>query len=133
MIRDKKIGKKRILVIEDEMDICKIIAFRLKSAGYQVTVANDGETGLKKAKRNVPDLIILDLMLPGIPGEMVCKSLREDDRVDLQQIPIIMLTAKSGDVDRLIGKVIGANVYLTKPFDADSLIGEVSRALEICC
>ena len=96
-------------------------------------MANDGETGLKKAKRNVPDLIILDLMLPGIPGEMVCKSLREDDRVDLQQIPIIMLTAKSGDVDRLIGKVIGANVYLTKPFDADSLIGEVSRALEICC
>lgn len=115
------------MLIEDENDVSKILAFYIKKAGFEVNVAADGEAGLREAREHTPDLIILDLMLPSLSGEEICKALREDNREDLQTIPIIMLTAKSGEVDRIIGKVIGANCYLTKPFEIQLLLSQINR------
>lgn len=130
MINDGQVAEKRILLVEDDPDICKVVSFRLKQAGYHVDIAHSGEEGLREAREHVPDLIILDLMLPSLPGEEVCKSLREDDRIDLQQVPIIMLTAKSREADRIVGKVIGANSYLIKPFEVQELLYEVSCVIK---
>ena len=121
---------KRILVVDDELDLCKVIAFRLRKEGYDVTVVNDGLEGLNAIRKSSPDLIVLDLMLPSMSGEEVCKTLREDDdREDIQNIPIVMLTAKSGVVDKIVGKVIGANAYLMKPFDVSQLLEEIKRLI----
>lgn len=130
MMSENKSAQKRILLVEDEADICKILSFRLRKEGYQVDIVNDGEEGLQEAKNHTPDLIILDLMLPTMQGEDVCKALREDDeRPDLQKVPILMLTAKSDEVDRIIGKVIGANSYMAKPFEIEDLLREVKRMI----
>lgn len=117
--------KKRILIVEDEPELCKLLAVRFERKDYEVIVANDGVEGLSKARQEKPDLIILDLMLPRLPGEEVCKEIRKDQNIS--ETPIIMLTAKTTDVDRVIGKVIGANAYMYKPFDSAKLIAEVER------
>ncbi len=122
--------KKRILLIEDELDVCKSLAYRLKKVGFDVFISNDGEDGLKQAQEKIPDLIILDLMLPSMPGEEICKALRENDREEFQTIPIIMLTARTAESDRIIGKVIGANSYIMKPFDIDHLLNEINRCIK---
>ena len=119
--------KKKILIVEDDESISKFLSYRLSRLEFEVALAKDGEEGLEKAKE-IPDLIILDLMLPKFSGEEVCKAIREnEDDERFANIPIIMLTAKTSDVDRIVGKVIGANTYMTKPFRADELVKEIRR------
>ena len=122
-------GKKKILIVEDEEDVLKPLVYRLKKKGYEVLTASDGEIGLRQAHKTLPDLIILDLFLPKISGEEVCKSIRESENVKVERIPILMLTAKAAEADRVLGKVIGANAYMTKPFYVDDLMHEIERLL----
>lgn len=123
----KQEHRKKILLIEDEEDVCKILAYRLRKIGFDVFIANDGEAGLKEVYDKIPDLVILDLMLPSLSGEEVCKAIREDERKEIQSIPVIMLTAKSRESDRIVGKVVGANQYMMKPFDIKKLIQEINH------
>lgn len=120
--------KEFILIIEDEADISKTLRYALEEEGYDISIAENGEEGLTKARQHHPDLIILDLKLPKLPGEVVCKEIRRDEK--LSQVPIIMLTAKDTDVDRVVGRVIGANCYMTKPFELDKLSLKVKELLE---
>ncbi|HZS17806.1 MAG TPA: response regulator transcription factor [Candidatus Udaeobacter sp.] len=110
---DSSSGKK-ILVIEDEKDVADLLALNLRKAGFRISVAADGVNGLQKAREGRPDFIILDLMLPGMPGLEVCKILRGDPSTS--EIPILMLTAKADEVDRIVGLEFGADDYVTKPF-----------------
>lgn len=119
--------KKRILVIEDNPDISRLLLIRLESHGYDVVVAGDGAEGLERALQAAPDLIILDLYLPKMPGEDVCKAIREHADKKLSRTPIIMLTSKRSEVDRIIGMVIGANAYIEKPFDPENLLVQISK------
>lgn len=119
--------KKTILIIEDESDLRGFLELRLQHIGYNVIVAKDGQEGLEKAKKEKVDLIILDLMLPKLPGEMVCKQIRKDTRIGV--VPIIMLTGKDHDVDKVIGKVIGADIYMIKPFDSSVLVSEIKKLI----
>jgi len=120
--------KKKILIIEDESSIHKALEFRFKKIGFDVIIAEDGEDGLNKAIRETPDLIILDLILPKMTGERVCKEIRKNKNIS--GTPIIMLTAKDSEADRVIGKVIGADCYMIKPFDLNELIEEVGRLIK---
>lgn len=121
--------KKRILIIEDEYSASKFLSLRLKKLGFMVSAAFDGMTGLKEATETIPDLIILDLMIPKLPGEEVCKALRESFDEKLVKIPIIMLTGKDSVVDKILGKVIGADAYLTKPYEFSDLFDEIKKIL----
>ena len=121
--------KKKILIIEDDQDLSKFLAFRLKKMGFRVRISHDGEDGLQTARKERPNLIILDLRLPKFPGEEVCKAIREDFDRSISRIPIVMLTGKTSDVDRVIGNVIGANRYLTKPFNTVELLKEINSLL----
>lgn len=120
-------AKKSILLVEDDPDISKSVAFRLRKKGYDVYVFEDGKSGLEAALEKVPNLLILDLMLPRLSGEEVCKTLREHDDEKIQKIPIIMLTAKSSEVDAIVGRVIGANYYMTKPFSMEDLLSKIEK------
>src|SRR5579872_7042861 len=117
----------RILVVDDEPDAIELIKFNLKAAGYEVVTAADGEEALKKARALLPNLILLDLMLPEVDGLEVCKILRRDARVSA--IPIIMLTAKAAEIDRVLGLELGADDYVTKPFSPRELVLRVKRLL----
>ena len=121
--------KKRILVIEDDRDVATLLTMRLEREGFRVVVASDGVTGLAKLRKQVPDLLILDLMLPGMQGEEVCKTIRGDDNNKISELPIIILTGKSSDTDRVVCKVIGANSYLIKPYEVNQLFGEILAQL----
>jgi DNA-binding response OmpR family regulator len=121
--------KKRVLVIEDEYSASKFLSLRLENLGFAVSTAFDGMTGLKEATETIPDLIILDLMIPQLPGEEVCKALRESFDEKLVQIPIIMLTGKDSMVDKILGKVIGADAYLTKPYEFSDLLEVIKKIL----
>ena len=105
---------KKILIIEDEKDVADLLALSLRKAGFRVYLAGDGVNGLQKAREDRPDFIVLDLMLPRMPGLEVCKILRSDPSTS--QIPILMLTAKADEVDRIVGLEFGADDYVTKPF-----------------
>jgi DNA-binding response OmpR family regulator len=118
---------KRILIIEDDEDISTLLANRLRKEGYVVEFACDGEKGLNRIEELRPDLIILDLMLPSVPGEVICKEVRSNKDPQISKVPVIMLTAKGSTADKFIGKGIGANLYVTKPFDAAVLLSEVRR------
>jgi DNA-binding response OmpR family regulator len=120
--------KQRILVIDDEADAVDLIEFNLKEAGYQVASAADGAEALAKARAILPDLIILDVMLPEVDGLEVCKLLRRDPST--AEIPIIMLTAKAAEVDRVIGLELGADDYVTKPFSPRELVLRVRKMLQ---
>lgn len=109
-----------ILVVEDERDVADLIAFNLERAGYEVIVANDGLTGEELALRERPNLIVLDLMLPGKDGYSVFKELRRDDRT--AHTPVLMLTARAQTEDRIKGFEAGADDYLTKPFSPKELV-----------
>jgi two-component system phosphate regulon response regulator PhoB len=119
--------KPKILVVDDEPDALELLEVNLKSAGYDVATALDGEQALKKARDLLPKLIILDLMLPEVDGLEVCKILRRDQRTS--GIPIIMLTAKAAEVDRVLGLELGADDYVTKPFSPRELVLRVKRLL----
>ncbi len=118
---------KHILVVEDDKDILELIRYNLTRDGYTVTCHTSGEDGLKAAKTNPPDLILLDLMLPGVDGLVVCRALKSDART--QGIPIVMLTAKSAESDIVAGLEIGADDYITKPFSPKVLIARLRAVL----
>ena len=120
---------KKVLLIEDEPAISKFLSKRLTKMGCVTHCVSDGEEGLNLAKKLMPDLILLDLLLPNLQGEEICKAIREDDNPALNSIAIIMITAKNKEVDHIIGKVIGANAYITKPFQWDNLAQEIDRLL----
>ncbi len=119
--------KQKILVVDDEPDAVELIAFNLKAAGYDVVTADDGAVALKKARAVLPDLIILDLMLPEVDGLEVCKILRRDPQTSA--IPILMLTAKVAEIDRVLGLELGADDYVTKPFSPRELVLRAKRLL----
>ena len=127
-ISDKKEkGMKSILVIEDEHDIADLIAFHLRKEGYRVITSPDGVSGLETARAQLPDLIVLDLMLPGMMGTDVCRSLKQNTRTS--GIPIIMLTAKGEEIDRVVGFEMGADDYVVKPFSNRELILRIRSVL----
>jgi len=119
--------KAKVLVVDDEPDALELIDYNLKGAGYQVFTAANGTRALELAQRHLPDLIILDLMLPEIDGIEVCKILRRN--TETQDIPIIMLTAKADEIDRVIGLEVGADDYVTKPFSPRELTLRVKNIL----
>jgi two-component system phosphate regulon response regulator PhoB len=117
----------RILIIEDEQDVVDLVTLHLRKAGFEVSTAIDGAAGLRKAREESPALIILDLMLPRMPGLEICKVLKTD--VSTRQIPIIMLTAKAEEIDRIVGLEFGADDYVTKPFSPRELVLRVNAIL----
>ena len=114
----------KVLVVDDEIKIVKLVRAYLEQAGYSVITAHDGQTALIQARREKPDIIILDLMLPGIDGLDVARTLRREGN-----IPIIMLTARVDDTDRIIGLELGADDYVTKPFNPRELVARVRAVL----
>jgi len=119
--------KENILVVDDEEDILELVRFNLNREGYQVDGALNGEEALKKARRSPFDLIVLDLMLPGIDGLEVAKSLKKDSKT--QHIPIVMLTAKGEESDVVTGLELGADDYITKPFSPKILLARIRAVL----
>ncbi len=117
----------RILVVDDEPDVIELLSFNLKASGYEVLSAEDGEEGLRKARQEYPDLVLLDLMLPKIDGVEVCKILRRD--LATERLPIIMLTAKATEIDRILGLEFGADDYVTKPFSPREVLLRVRNLL----
>jgi two-component system alkaline phosphatase synthesis response regulator PhoP len=120
-------SKKTILVVDDEEDILELIKYNLSKEGYHVICAATGEDALAKAKRKLPELIILDLMLPGIDGLEACKLLKNDSKTE--HIPIVMLTAKTEETDVVTGLEVGADDYIVKPFSPKVLIARVRTIL----
>ncbi len=118
---------KNILIIEDEKDIIEMLRFNLSKEGFTVSSALSGEEGLRLARSNPPNLILLDLMLPGINGLDICKLLKSDDKTG--HIPIVMLTAKDEDIDIVTGLEVGADDYITKPFSPKILIARLRAVL----
>ena len=116
---------KKILVIDDEVELTKAMTIRLNTAGYEVSIAHDGEGALKKARLEKPDLIILDLMLPKIDGYKVCRLLKFDQKY--REIPIIMVTARVEEEDKRLGMETGADEYITKPFDWSDLLEKITK------
>ena len=118
---------KRILIIDDELDFVKMLQVRLQIEGYEVLVAEDGTKGLQIARKDRPDLIILDIMMPGMDGHMVCDMLKKSTLT--WSIPIIYLTAKTGQADELLAMEKGAKYYLTKPYNPAMLLEMVRSAI----
>src|SRR5262249_35123125 len=116
-----------ILIIEDERGLVEVLSYNLKQEGFEVHSAADGQEGLRRAQSVLPDLIILDLMLPVIEGLEVCRQLRSDART--RDIPILMLTARSEEVDEIVGFHMGADDYVTKPFKIKPLIHRIKALL----
>ena len=118
---------KKILVIEDEKDLADLLAFNLEKEGFQPVCAYDGTFGLAAARAERPDLIILDLMLPGMMGTDICRELRRDP--DTAALPVLMLTARGEEIDRVVGFELGADDYLAKPFSMRELVLRVKAVL----
>jgi two-component system, OmpR family, alkaline phosphatase synthesis response regulator PhoP len=119
--------KRTILVIDDEKDLIELVSYNLDKEGFAVKSAPNGEAGLAKAIGELPDLVLVDLMMPGIDGLEVCRRLRSDART--AAIPIIMLTAKTAEPDRIVGLELGADDYVTKPFSPRELAARVKAVL----
>jgi len=119
---------RRILVVDDEVELLKAMSIRLKASGYEVITAQDGQEGLEKAKRLIPDLIVLDVLMPKLDGYEVCRLLKFDEKY--KYIPVIMLTAKAQDIDKATGKKVGADDYITKPFETQDLIEKIKKHLK---
>ncbi len=117
----------KILVVDDELNIRELIKFNLEKVGYKVIEAADGQAAVDIAKGNRPDLIVLDLMLPGIDGLEVCRIIK--NARETSAIPIIMLTAKNEEIDKVIGLELGADDYLTKPFSSRELLARIKAVL----
>ncbi len=114
----------RILVVDDELPIVELLSYNLKRAGYEVLIARDGEEAVEQARREQPDLVVLDLMLPRMDGLDVCRVLRHE-----RDVPIIMLTARDTEVDRVVGLELGADDYVVKPFSVRELMARVKNVL----
>jgi DNA-binding response OmpR family regulator len=118
---------KKILVVDDEADLVETLRFPLEMEGYTVLVSHNGEDGLHQARKEKPDLILLDLMLPKLDGYKVCRLLKFDERY--KHIPVLMLTAKTQEKDRVLGMETGANEYINKPFEMADLLEKVKSYL----
>ncbi len=114
----------KILIVEDETTLQETLAYNLKKQGYEVETASDGATALQIARQSHPDLIILDIMLPGLDGFEVCRLLRQE-----MSTPILMLTAKDDEIDRVVGLEVGADDYMTKPFSMRELMARIKAML----
>ena len=117
-------ARPRILIIEDERGLTQVLTYNLEREGYEVLVAHDGQEGLRKAQMQLPDLVLLDLMLPGMSGFDFTRALRKSSRV-----PIIMITAKDAEVDKIVGLELGADDYITKPFSVREVLARVNAVL----
>jgi two-component system phosphate regulon response regulator PhoB len=120
-------GRLRVLIVEDERDLVELLSYNLQREGYETIVAHDGQEGLRKAQTHLPDLILLDIMLPGMNGTEICRAIRAGDRT--REIPIIILSAKSEETDQIVGFSLGADDYVTKPFSTKVLIQKI-KALQ---
>jgi len=120
-------GKKRLLIIEDEPDMAELVARRLNRELFETTVAHDGREGLEQARSSPPDLVLLDIMLPGMSGTEVLRELRGDPRT--AGVPVVMMTARSEDGDVVAGLHLGADDYVTKPFSMSVLVARVQAVL----
>ena len=119
--------KQKVLVVDDEDNIRMLVKFNLEKADYEVFEAEDGRKAVEMATDLLPDIVILDLMLPGIDGLEVCRNLKRNPRT--AALPIIMLTAKSDEIDRVIGLELGADDYMTKPFSQRELVARIKAVL----
>jgi DNA-binding response OmpR family regulator len=119
--------KGTILVIDDEKDLIELVRYNLENDGFDVIAATDGQSGLDVVKKHRPDLVVLDLMMPGLDGLQVCQQLRADPQS--ARIPLIMLTAKATEADRIIGLELGADDYITKPFSPREVVARVKALL----
>ncbi len=117
---------KKILIVEDESDLIKLLKYNLEKEGFRISYATDGSVALAEARRDPPDLVILDLMLPGLDGLEICRQLRRNDR--FAQTPILILSARSEEADRVVGLEVGGDDYVTKPFSTREVVARV-RAL----
>lgn len=113
-----------VLIVEDEVSFSDALSFMLRKEGFEVSVAADGNTGLEIFSRQGADIVLLDVMLPGISGTEVCRQLRQ-----VSKVPIIMLTAKDGEIDKVVGLELGADDYVTKPFSSRELVARVRAVL----
>jgi len=116
-----------ILIVDDEPDVVDLLVFNLQKAGFKTSTARDGNAALQKARNELPSLIVLDLMLPGLDGTDACRQLKADPKT--APIPVIMLTAKAEEVDRIVGLELGADDYITKPFSPRELTLRVKTIL----
>lgn len=121
--------KPRILIVDDEPDLLSVLHFGLEADGFDVLEASDGEQGLSLARESSPDLIVLDLMLPRVDGYKVCRALKFDERY--KRIPIFILSARSGETDRRLAMDLGADVFITKPYDMKDLVGRIRERLQL--
>jgi len=119
--------RQKILVVEDEPDLLEILEYNLTREGFRVLTARDGEAGLKQARAELPDALILDLMLPGMDGLEICRRLRADDVT--RALPIVMVTAKGEEADVVVGLGLGADDYVAKPFSPRELIARLRAVL----
>ena len=120
-------SNEKILIVDDEEHIVELIKFNLDANGYRTITASNGLEALELAKNEKPDLILLDIMLPGLNGNDVCKEIRKD--IEIATIPIIMITAKGEELDRILGLELGADDYVTKPFSVRELMARVKAVL----
>jgi DNA-binding response OmpR family regulator len=116
--------KNRILVVEDEQTLVETLEYSLRRQGYEVFTAMDGRAALEAARKHTPDLVVLDIMLPGLDGFEICRILRQETSV-----PILMLTARTEEIDKIVGLEVGADDYLTKPFSMRELVARVKALL----
>jgi phosphate regulon transcriptional regulator PhoB len=117
----------KVLIVDDERDIVELVRYHLDKAGFQCVEARDGATAIRVVREQHPDLVILDLMLPGLDGLEICRQLRRDPATS--RLPVIMLTAKAEEVDRVVGLEIGADDYVVKPFSPRELVARVRAIL----
>jgi DNA-binding response OmpR family regulator len=124
LARPRRVARRTVAVIEDEVAIAEAIAARLRSEGYDVEVAHDGPAGVELCRARQPDLVVLDLMLPGLDGLEVCRRIQAERRV-----PVLMLTARDTETDLVVGLAVGADDYMTKPFSPRELVARVGAIL----
>src|SRR5258708_552110 len=117
----------QILIVEDERDIVQVLEFALRAAGFDPVVAHDGETARARIQQRLPDLVLLDLMLPDLPGTEICKQLKGNPKT--KHIPVLMLTARGEEIDRVVGVELGADDLVTKPFSVRELVLRIKAIL----
>ena len=120
-------SKGKILVVDDEINITQILQFSIGAEGYEVITAQNGEEAIEKARREQPDLIILDIMMPRIDGYEACRILKANPLT--KNIPVVLLTAKGRDIDKRLGQEVGAIDYIVKPFSPNKLIDRIHQLL----
>jgi two-component system phosphate regulon response regulator PhoB len=116
-----------VLLVDDERDLLSVLDFNLRAAGFETLLATTGEQAFSHLRRRVPDLVLLDLMLPDVPGTELCRRIKSDPRT--RHVPVVMLTAKGDEVDRVVGFEVGADDYVTKPFSVRELVLRVKAVL----